>query len=522
MPQESRHNASLKNPLAFDYILWQKQTIGDTQSRWDAAMAPLAPQQVLWTPFEGCTTDWAMLDGFSPETKKLRAVWMEFYHWHASHMLPGAVQEWGHTPEFVTQRPSCESPSIYNTAYLLARYIKLSVRQPVVICHGVRLDFPAMGAVSERDQLAMIDRVNAACLEAGCDGWHYWCWTDDWESSLAHRREQIDKPEEMYFQGESMGLIDYEDHPRPVAALVSQYSAQLRRRQAAAPADRSGEALLLSSSPRMYSLFRRLAVPTAAAVSGAMTRLGVRADCLWSSQNDTRIAQETLKAYKLVVIADSMYERDFRDTPDKLLRFVENGGTLYLPLDRYDSFKDEHGVAHENASLRRLSGVDPASRKDWPGAGVPCRNWPLPTQELSEPGWDVQAAPRVHWGICPQFRHRAPVAQRVQMLGFCSLDGDTFTRVPGLVESAEVIAVAKFPTGSLPFLYRHRVGKGTVYVNAWTNNIFRDTDYRTDHGGWEYDFILALAIETAGLSDVDLARGASLWLRNAWGYSMMP
>jgi hypothetical protein len=217
-----------------------------------------------------------------------------------------------------------------------------------------------------------------------------------------------------------------------------------------------------------------------------------------------------------------MYERDFRDTPDRLLRFVENGGTLYLPLDRYDSFKDEHGVAHASASLRRLSGVDPAGRKDWPGAGVPCRNWPLPTKELSEPGWDVQAAPRVHWGICPQFRQCAPLAQRVQMLGFRSLDGDTFTRVPGLVESAEMIAVAKFPTGSLPFLYRHRVGKGTVYVNAWTNNIFRDTDYRTDHGGWDYDFILALAIETAGLSDVDLTRGASLWLRNAWGYSMTP
>ena len=104
-------------------------------------------------------------------------------------------------------------------------------------------------------------------------------------------------------------------------------------------------------------------------------------------------------------------------------------------------------------------------------AGVPCRSWPLLTLELREPGWSVQAAPRVHSGICPQFlspRSRRPARQTS---GFRSLDGDTFTRVPGLVESAEAIAVAKFPTGSLPLLYRHRLGKGTVYVNAWDEHV---------------------------------------------------
>ena len=63
-------NASLYYPLAYDYILMQKKEIGEAQARWDAAVQKMAPEQIMWTPFEGCTLDWAMLDGFTPETKK--------------------------------------------------------------------------------------------------------------------------------------------------------------------------------------------------------------------------------------------------------------------------------------------------------------------------------------------------------------------------------------------------------------------------------------------------------------------
>ena len=104
------------------------------------------------------------------------------------------------------------------------------------------------------------------------------------------------------------------------------------------------------------------------------------------------------------------------------------------------------------------------------------------------------------------------------MLGIRSMDGDTFAVLPGLVEGAEVIAVGKFPAGSRPFLYRHRIGKGMVYVNAWTNTLYRDCDGQQDFGGWEYDFWLALAAETAEVEDMDLIGGAALWLRNTWGY----
>ena len=38
-------------------------------------------------------------------------------------------------------------------------------------------------------EAAIIDRVNTALLNADGDGWHYWSWTDDWQSSLAHRDE---------------------------------------------------------------------------------------------------------------------------------------------------------------------------------------------------------------------------------------------------------------------------------------------------------------------------------------------
>ena len=519
LPQESKWNASLRNPLAYDYILMQKKTIGDTQARWDAAMRKIAPQQVFWTPFEGCTLDWAMLDGFTPETRRLHAIWMEYYHWQAVRTAPvGPFEEWAHTREFVTRRLHHESPTIYNMAYILTRYVKQSTQRPVVLCHGVRLDAPANGAETEDHQVAMVDRVNAACLAADGDGWHYWCWADDWESSLAHRAEQKAHPHEMYFQGESMGLYDYDDHPRPVAALVRLYSDAVTRRARRATPHKHSEVLLLSSAAQMYNLFRRMATPTAAAVNGALARLGIECDYLWTAQNDVHIAPETLAGYRLVVIADHMYGRDFRDMPAKLLRFVQEGGTLYLALDRWDSFEDEHGVRHESPALRTLSGVDPAGVKDWPGADTGCRNWPFPTEKPHEPNFDALAFPRLHWGVCPAFRHRAPVAQRMQMLGYRSFDNEQFTAVPALVKGAEVIAVGKFPGGSKPFLYRHRLGKGAVYVNAWTNNVYRDSDVRSDYGGWEYDFILALAAETAGVEDQDPTRGAALWLRNTWGY----
>ena len=519
LPQESVYNASLKNPLAYDYILWQKKVTGDAQARWDAEMMKTAPRQVYWTPFEGCSLDWAMLDGFTPETKKLNAIWMEYYHQQSMRSFPVNPNEWNHTCEVVTQRLHDKSPTIYNTAYLFTRYIKLSVQQPVVICHGTVMDNPIRGADTERHQLAIIDRVNAACLAADCDGWHYWCFTDDWQSSLSHLKEQKDKPYLMYYQGESMGLYDYDNHPRPVVSLVRMYSNELQRRIRKAAPPKRGEVLLLSGAALNYSLFRRMATPTASAVNGALARLGVKCDYLWTAQNDIEISQETLNQYKLIVMADHIYGRDYIDMPDKLLKYVEGGGTLYFASDRYDSFKDEHGVPHKNDAILKLTGAyDPANTNDWPGADTPCQNWPFKTEIAHEPNFDAAELSRLHWGICPDFRHYAAVSQRQQLIGFRTLDGDNFTGVPGIPANAEVIAVAKFAKGSRPFVYRHKLGDGVVYVNAWTNNVFRDSDHHTDYGGWDYDWILAPALETARLEDADIIGGAAIWLRNTWGY----
>ena len=517
LPQESKLNASLQNPLAYDYILWQKKTIGDTQAQWDAAMETIAPHQVFWTPFEGNTNTWAMIDGFSPETKKLRAIWMEWYYFEVTRAAPvQPFEEWAHTPEVIHRRLSHELPVTYNAVYMMTRYLKKSVQQPVVICHGVQLNYRTMGAETETHQVALMDRANAACLAGDGDGWHYWNWTDDWQSSQSHARQQKANPTDYYWQGESMGLHDWDDHPRPIVSLVCQYSSELKRRARKNAPVKQSEVLLLSSAPRNYNLFRRLAYATAAAVSGALTRVGVEADYLWTAQNEIPISEETLNEYKLIVIADNMYERDFREMPEKLLRYVEQGGTLYLPLDKPDSLNDEYGRNHASPAMKQLSGKGEFT--DWPGASTPCRNWPFPTEAAHEPNMDVQAFPRLSWGVCPNFRHRLPIAYHTQLLGFRSTDGDNFSLVPGLVEGAEVIAVAKFPAGTLPFYYRHDIGKGRVFVNAWTNNIFRDSGDRVDYGGWEYDWMLALAVEAAEVQDADITAGAAFWLRNTWGY----
>jgi len=519
LPQESKWGGSLKNPMAYDYILMQKSNIGDAQARFDAEINKIAPNQFIWTPFEGNTNTWALLDGFSPETKKLQAIWMEYYFFEMTR--PSFVQpfeEWVHTREVVHRRLSHELPVIYTTAYTMARYLKLSVQQPVVICHGGWVNSPAYGTETLEQQAAIVDRVNAACLAADADGWHYWNWRDDQASLMTTSQERYENPTDFYFYGESLGLNDFKGFPRPVMTMVSRYSRESARRAAEDRPEKQSDVLLLSSSPRMYNLFRRMALPTAAAMTGAFARLGVEPDVLWTAQDDIRISDETLAKYRFIAIADNMYERDFTDTPEKLLRFVENGGTLYFALDRFDSFKDEHGVVQQNAALARLAGVDPNGYTDWPGATSACKNWPYPTDATLEPNMDVQAFPRVAWGVCPDFRSFVPYPEKLTLLGFRSTDDDTLTVVPGLVQGAEVIAVAKFPAGSRPLLYRHRIGKGMVYVNAWTNNVFRDSESRVDYGGWEFDWMLDLPLRTSEARDVDLTKGASIWLRNTWGY----
>jgi hypothetical protein len=519
LPQESRFGGSLQNPMAYDYILMQKSDIGDAQARFDAAINAVAPHQFVWTPFEGNTNTWAMLDGFSPETRKLQAIWMEYYFFEVTR--PSFVQpfeEWAHTREVIHRRLAHELPVVYNAAYMMTRYLKQTVQRPVVMCHGAFHDSAAYGIENETQHAAIIDRVNAACLNADGDGWHYWSWTDDYQSKSSHMAAQQADPTAFYWYGESTGLLTEEGYPRPALTVATRYSRELARRAAANPPVKRGEVLLLNSAPRMYNLFRRMAYPTAAAMAGALSRLGVECDYLWTAQNDLHIDQATLDAYKLIVIADNMYERDFRDMPDKLLAYVEAGGTLYFALDRFDRFKDEHGVPVDSPALTRLSGVDPTRAPDWPGAGVPCANWPYPTDAALEANMDVMSFPRLAWGVCPGFRHLTPQPFAVQLLGFRSTDDDTFTVIPGLADDAETIAVGKFPAGTRPFFYRHTLGKGTVYVNAWTSNLFRDSESRNDYGGWDYDWLLDLPLATAGVTDIDLTRGAALWLRHTWGY----
>ena len=155
----------------------------------------------MWTPFEGNTNTWAMLDGFSPETKKLQAIWMEYYFFEMTR--PSFVQpfeEWSHTREVVHRRLSHELPVIYNAAYCMCRYLKLSVQQPVVICHGGWENSPAYGTDTREHQAAIIDRVNAACLAADGDGWHYWNWRDDEASWVSHAQDRHENPTSFYVE----------------------------------------------------------------------------------------------------------------------------------------------------------------------------------------------------------------------------------------------------------------------------------------------------------------------------------
>jgi len=162
--------------------------------------------------------------------------------------------------------------------------------------------------------------------------------------------------------------------------------------------------------------------------------------------------------------------------------------------------------------------VDANNPPNWQGANEPCYSWPWPTEASQEPSLDFNAFPRLAWGICDGFEHESYLREACTLLGFRSLDGDTVTIIPGLVKEAEVIAVGKFPAGSRPFYYRHPIGQGHVYVNAWTNNVFRDSESRHDYGGCEFDFLLSIPLAHSNVKEVDLTKGQGQWLRHTWGY----
>ena len=111
-----------------------------------------------------------------------------------------------------------------------------------------------------------------------------------------------------------------------------------------------------------------------------------------------------------------------------------------------------------------------------------------------------------------------PVPYRQQMLGFRTADDDSFTVVPGLVHGAEVIAVGKSPRSTMPVHLPPSPRQRHGLRERLDEQRLPRQRLPSDYGGWEYDFILALPIETSGITDVDITRGAALWLRNSWGY----
>jgi hypothetical protein len=362
------------------------------------------------------------------------------------------------------------------------------------MCHGVDIGDQRRGVRSEEDQKRMLDRYNAVYHAAGGHGIAYWCWSDD-ELSKTYTRQfgyefgsDTDASKKAYQQaGETMGIVRYDGSPRPVAEKIRARSEAM----AGKPARPSpGETLVLLPSPVFQSLYRYRANLTAFGVFTSLGRQGIVAEAMMTSAGGRTITLEDLRPYRWVILGVSAYERDHPAIPELLLRYVQAGGTLFLPLARGDALTDAYLRTQASPALATLAG---------------CATW------------ERRACARLEAirGAHPAFGEGLPDTWSLTMDETAHVT--TVTPKPG----AEVLATAAPGDGGdkdTPLLYRHPVGQGTVYVYTWNLDVFLYKGDVLDHADDAWDWLwCGIAAETGIPRDLDTPMRAAILAMAAEG-----
>lgn len=451
MPAEMPANFARSNPRAFEYCVMQQVLISEANSRLYTQIKRIAPRQLTVNDMEGVEFPIGLLNVLVPEMATADVLWLECYNWEGmrgSHDTGAAHRIWLVEP--VADRRTIDLVGNAGYVQMLVRWMQRSGKA-LILCHGTDIGL-RRGVSTESEQALMIDRFNAYIHDCGAHGINYWCFSDD-ELSRSAVAPGVDPAEarKLYPQaGETMGLLRFDGSERPVAAMVRSTGRSLRNQPAA---DSPHEALVLFPTPIFQSLYRYRSNVTGFGIFTSLARLGILADAAFTSAGESLISVEDLARYRLIVLGINQYHRDHAEMPDRLLQYVTAGGSLLLPLAHPDQIDDPYIKPRKSEALSQLSGCAKLLSRENRLTLAPItshhRSFPTdqtPAWTLPEDGWfsDVEA-----------------------------------------VAGAEVLARAN----GRPLLYRHRIGKGSVYVFTWTMDVLLFHDQQLDYLGGNWDWV---------------------------------
>ncbi len=456
MPQEMEPYFNQHNPRAFEFAVMQQVLVSGAAARLHEALKPVTPGHILFRIAEGCSFSVGLLTNLIPELVRADAIYVECYNWEGLRSYPvqtEAERKW-------MEEPAANKPAvkiINNAGYeqMLTRWIRRSGK-PAVMCHGADIGEYRRGVPTDEDHARLLDRFNTYLWHSGAHGLSYWCWSDDEQSKTCTRAKGVEytldtKPEDRpYWQsGETMGLLNFGESERPACKAVRRWSEKIKGRASEQPPE---EVLVLFPCPVFQSLYRYRANLTGFALLTSLARQGIFADVAMTSYGETIIKPEELSPYRLIILGVGEYLRDHPEVPDLLVRYVEAGGTLFLPVGRAGELQDPYLKWRANPALARLTAAKKSGRR------VDCLK--LSSIKGEHPSFKPKTE---NWSL--------PEAGIISGL---TLD-----------EKAEVLARA----GGIPLLCQHNLGKGRVYVFTWNLDVFLYQGETIDYPGADWDWL---------------------------------
>lgn len=469
MPTEMEPYFNEANPRSFEFAVMQQVLCRRSADRIIAALRPVTPDHLMVEAMEGCCFSSGHLTAVVPEMMSADALWLECYHWEGlrSYHMGDGPPKWMKEP--VAEKPAVEIVNAAGYVQMLVRWMERSGK-PIIICHGVDIAEQKRGVRSEEDQALLLDHYNVFARAAGAHGSNYWCWSDDEQSKTFTRLQgfeyTVDTPagEKSYQQsGETMGIVRYDGTPRPVAGRIREFSGRV---EGAARVVTPPEALVLFPCPIFQGLHRYRSNLTGFALFTSLAREGILAHALMSSAGEEVIGPEGLAPYRLAIVGMAQYTRDHPEVPDLLLRYVEGGGALLLPLGRPDALQDPYLKWRASPALLRLSGCEGAGERE------PCAR--------------LDGIASAHEAFDPA----ATASWELEM------DEEALLTRVAPAQGAQVLVRA----GETPLLYRHRLGEGTVYVFTWNLDVLLYRGAEIDYPGGHWDWLWRGLAAELGLS----------------------
>ena len=458
-PVEMEPYFNEENPRSFEFALMQEVLCRRASDRVNRRLRPVTPRQLVVEAMEGCCFSTGHLTTIVPEMITADALWLECYHWEglrSHHLVDEAGLRWMKEP--VAEKPCADIINAAGYVQMLTRWMQRSGKA-IIMCHGVDIGEKRRGVRSEEDQALLLHRYNTFFHASGGHGVAYWCWSDDELSRTFTRPLGIEydtltpaEQKEYSQAGETMGIVRYDGSLRPVTEHVRDLSKRLRGR---ARVQTPSEVLVLFPCPMFQSLHRYRSNVTGFGIFTSLARQGILAEAAMTSAGEELLRAETLAPYRLVVLGANEYVRDHPEVPALLEGYVKAGGTLLLPLGDPGRLQDPYTKWQPSPALRRLAGC----------ARLLSRKPANTIQDVrgEHPAFDPEATPA--W----------------------TLDMDeqpTLTRVKP-VKGAQVL----IRSGTAPLLYRHRLGKGTVYVFTWDLDVFVWRGAEIDYAGGQWDWL---------------------------------